>query len=245
MQEAADFSFGIKLGAAGGRLLAPRQTANLSLSLADFARGQHLCAFGLSEPTETLDLTQLSSHSQQTEIGIFAAEMQSIRDHQKAGFLGIHLEGSPVDFEDVADSVANDARLLIGASVVYAPDADTLSATRLAALNSGLETLRNQHWQDLLLPANAQDRARLANRVRALAGHLERIQTRMDTISEEIDALLVKSFGLTEAEPNVIVERCRESPLSHTVGRPRYLWSPERKVQERRIYEDGARYRSG
>jgi hypothetical protein len=65
----------------------------------------------------------------------------------------------------------------------------------------------------------------------------------MDEICREIDTIVAEGLGLTPEELSVVERRCREFPLSETVARPRYVWSADRKVQARRVYEKGERFR--
>ena len=65
----------------------------------------------------------------------------------------------------------------------------------------------------------------------------------MLAILEEIDEIVAEGLGLTAAEHETIRRRCREFPLSVTVERPRFAWSPDRKRPARRTYRPGERFR--
>jgi hypothetical protein len=54
---------------------------------------------------------------------------------------------------------------------------------------------------------------------------------------------VAEGLGLTASELSVIQKRCGEFPLSVTVGHPRYVWSADRKVQARRVYDKGERFK--
>lgn len=193
--------------------------------------------------TLAIEAAELSARAQDTETGIYLAAMQTITEREKAGFLGVYLQGVPIDAADLAAATPTGNTLAIEESVLHAPDADLLLLARLAALAAEPEEFDNQQWQDLVLPARPQERTVLAGRIRALSGQLAIQKARMEAIADEIDLLVAAGLRLTPAEHAVIVSRCQEFPLSVTVGRPRYVWNADRKVQARRIYESGARFR--
>lgn len=72
---------------------------------------------------------------------------------------------------------------------------------------------------------------------------MKHTQDRVLAILEEIDEIVAEGLGLTAAEHETIRRRCREFPLSVTVERPRFAWSPDRKRQARRTYRPGERFR--
>ncbi|MGH9803340.1 MAG: hypothetical protein ACRD82_23500, partial [Blastocatellia bacterium] len=69
------------------------------------------------------------------------------------------------------------------------------------------------------------------------------VKSRMEQICEAIDEIVAEGLGLTPHEHETIRQRCQQFPLSVTVERPRYVWSPDRKRQARRIYESGKRFK--
>jgi hypothetical protein len=58
-----------------------------------------------------------------------------------------------------------------------------------------------------------------------------------------MDDIVAEALGLTMKEHDLIRKRSKEFPLSVTVESPRYVWSPDRKRQARRIYEPGERFK--
>jgi hypothetical protein len=191
------------------------------------------------------EAAELSAGAQRTEAGIFLEAMKQISDKIAAGFLGVYMEGPQptLEADDLAAAQPADNSLTVGTNTLHAPDADTLLLARTAALASDREEFDNHTLQNLALPAQETDRRRLAAEIRALAGSLEAGKSRMDAIAEESDLLIAGALGLTSAEHTVIRERCLEFPLDVTVGRPRYVWNPDRKTQARRIYAAGQRFR--
>jgi hypothetical protein len=195
--------------------------------------------------TLAIEAAELSRHAQRTDIEVYLQALASVQDKTSAGFLGVYLQGEQrmIDVEDLAAASPAGSRLQVGTSALHAPDADILLLTCMAARASEETFFDNHAFQSLPLPAQAEERRRVAESVRAMAGHVEAAQARMNTITEEIDALVAAGLGLTGAEHDTIRHRCQEFPLNVTVGRPRYVWNPDRKAQARRIYEEGRRFR--
>ncbi len=191
------------------------------------------------------EAAELSAGTQRTEAGLFEAAMQATTDRVQAGYIGVYLEGDlSVDKDDLMVAKMEGVALLAGKASIHAPNEDTLILVRIAALTSESEIITNHEFQSLWLPADAEQRSRLATEVRALESELEGAKVRMELICEEIDELVAVGLGLSPAEHALIKQRCNEFPLNVTVGRPRYVWSPDRKTQARRVYEPGDRFRT-
>jgi hypothetical protein len=131
----------------------------------------------------------------------------------------------------------------VGHAAVHAADPDTLLLAKMAALAGEAETFDGQSLQNLAVPADPAVRARIAADVRNLGKSLDAAKARMEGITEEIDEIVAAGLGLTANDHNTIRQRCTEFPLNVTVGRPRYVWSPDRKRQARRVYTQGERFR--
>ncbi len=97
--------------------------------------------------------------------------------------------------------------------------------------------------QNILLPAERSDRARLAKKIEGLAAQLEQRKQQMNDLCEEMDEIVAEALDLTAKDHDLIKRRCQQFPLSVTVESPRYVWSPDRKRQARRIYEPGERFK--
>ncbi|MCI0616190.1 hypothetical protein L0244_24680, partial [bacterium] len=148
----------------------------------------------------------------------------------KAGFIGIKWSGeeSTIDRDDLAEGVINDNRLQIG-SVVISGEKAALHLLRLALLALDKEEISIETIQDVMLPSEVTERARITKEITGLAAKLEKKQERMNNIGEEIDEIVATGLGLTKREHDLIIKRCQQFPLSVTVERPRYIWSPDRK----------------
>ncbi len=191
------------------------------------------------------EASQISNFAQQTELDVYLQGVSEVNNRTSTGFLGIYLEGpqTTVDADDLSTATIQGNIMRVGASSIHAPDDDTIQLVRLAALASETLTFDNHGLQGLLLPSDPQVRRQVATHVRELADRLEVAKSRMDSIAEESDAIIASGLGLTKDEHEVIKGRCLEVPLSVTVNRPRYTWNPDRKIQARRMYEAGERFK--
>ena len=160
----------------------------------------------------------------------------------KAGFLNLRWIGEVIDRDDLLANHSNQEELQIG-SVTINGEAEALYLLRLALLALDKEEVPTADIQNILLPKDAADRAHIAAEINGLANNLHNIQQRVEAIGEEIDEIVASGLGLTSEEHNIIRQRCQQFPLSVTVERPRYVWSPDRKRQARRIYEPGERFK--
>ena len=208
----------------------PKVTADAALRLHNLAK----------------EAAEISERAELTEMDAYLAAMHRVTDRSTAGTLGVHLAdpGSIVQIDDLsAVTSPKENTLVLESGTIVAPDADTLAPARMAALAAETRTIDNHELQNLMLPSSRADRARVAEEVRGLVARLESSKSRMSEIAEEIDEIVAGGVGLTSKEHEVVKRRCSEFPLSVTVGRPRYVWSADRKRQARRIYEDGERFR--
>jgi hypothetical protein len=162
----------------------------------------------------------------------------------KAGFLGIKWSGeeNSIDRDDLVESKVEDKRLQIG-TVIITGEKAALQLLRLALLALNEYEMSIETIQDVLLPSETTERTRIAKETTGLVVKLEKKQQRMSDIGEEIDEIVAAGLGLTKREHDLIIKRCQQFPLSATVERPRYIWSPDRKHQARRVYELGERFK--
>ncbi len=114
---------------------------------------------------------------------------------------------------------------------------------RLALLAREEDEIDVSSVQNVLLPAEQSDRLRLSKEIEGLAARLAQHKQRMIELCEEMDDIVARALGLTAKEHDLIRKRCQQFPLSVTVESPRYVWSPDRKRQARRIYEPGERFK--
>lgn len=216
----------------------PRVIDNLPLPNLDTQTAKKLG--GLSR-----EATRLSEDVALSVAELFSREMARIADTIKAGFLGVKwsAEDLVLSREDFADAVARGKSLSVGTCRITAPDADLPHLVRAAVLAGEADEIAVSEVQNVLVPAHPEARSNLANEVKTFERDLESRKKRMDEICREIDTIVAEGLGLTPEELSVVERRCREFPLSETVARPRYVWSADRKVQARRVYEKGERFR--
>jgi len=191
------------------------------------------------------EASDLSEAAQVTELDAYREGIAGVTEWLSAGAVGVYLEGDEQQIEagDLAAVQITARGLAVRGSTLRAPDQDTLMMARMAALASTEEVFDQHALQGLQIPRSPADRAAIAARLREVAGQLRGIEARMAELSERIDEIVAACLGLSPAEHGVIRSRCTEFPLNVTVGQPRYVWSPDRKVQARRIYEEGGRFR--
>jgi hypothetical protein len=194
-----------------------------------------------------VEAAELSASVTLNELDLFAKEMAAVGEVTKAGFLGVASSPSHalMSADDVAGAVPAAGALRVGEVVLSAPADSLLRLVRLAMLATGREEFPAAEVEDLLLPSDPAVAARIANRVANVSAQLQSAQERMSALTEEIDEIVAKALGLTAREHETIRRRCQEFPLSVTVERPRYVWSADRKVQARRVYAQGERFRPG
>lgn len=185
----------------------------------------------------------LSQGVQLDELDAYQQLMAQCNATIKAGFLGLKWTGELIDRDDLLASRVTQETLQFG-TITITGERAALCLVRLALLALDKEEIAAAEIQNLLLPKEAAERARIADEINGLADKLRHIQQRMETIGEEIDEIVANGLGLTPAEHDIIRQRCQQFPLSVTVERPRYVWSPDRKRQARRIYQPGERFKS-
>jgi predicted RNA methylase len=215
----------------------PRTLKNLPLpTLNDnqAARLQHLA----------VEADMISKGTQLNEVEAFLDLMSDIRGVTKAGFLNLRWTGgnSLLDRDDVAESKVENGELRIGSAVLSGEDM-TLHLLRLALLGLDKEEIPVEEIQNMELPGDTTERARIAKETTGLSIKLEHTKERMKEINEEIDEIVAAGLGLSPGEHDVIRQRCQQFPLSVTVESPRYIWSPDRKRQARRFYQLGQRFK--
>ena len=191
------------------------------------------------------EASDLSEAAQVTELDAYREGIAGVTEWLSAGAAGVYLEGDEKQIEagDLAAAQITARGLVVRGSTLCGPDQDTLVVARMAALASTAEVFDQHALQGLLIPLAPADRAVIAARLREVEGQLNGIEARMAELSERIDEIVAACLGLSPAEHGVIISRCREFPLNVTVGQPRYVWSPDRKVQARRVYDEGRRFR--
>lgn len=215
----------------------PRTVENLPLpNLKDAqARQLHKLAKEASEISQGVHLNELDSY-----LDLMTQQHQLT----KAGFLGIQWSDNTatIDRDDLTASRVLGSILKVGALEITGEN-QALELLRLGLLATEKEEIEVETIQNILLPSESAERRRIAEQVTGVSANLERIKSRMEQICEAIDEIVAEGLGLTPNEHEIIRKRCQEFPLSVTVERPRYAWSPDRKRQARRIYEPGKRFK--
>lgn len=191
------------------------------------------------------EATRLSEDVSLSVAELFSRRIAPVHEMTKAGFLGVKwsAEDLALSREDFEDAAIRGTTLSVGICTITSPDADLLHLMRAAVLAGEADDIAVSEIQDVLLPADVNFRATLAGEIKSFEENLESRKKRMAEICQEVDAIVAEGLGLTPDEHAVIQGRCQEFPLSVTVGRPRYVWSADRKVQARRIYEEGERFK--
>ena len=191
------------------------------------------------------EATRLSEDVSLSVAELFSRRIAPVHEMTKAGFLGLKwsAEDLALSREDFEDAAIRGTTLSVGGCTITSPEADLLHLIRAAILAGDADDIVVSEIQDVLLPADVNFRATLAGEIRSFEENLESRKKRMAEICQEIDAVVAEGLGLTPDEHAVIQRRCQEFPLSVTVGRPRYVWSADRKVQARRVYEEGKRFK--
>jgi hypothetical protein len=190
------------------------------------------------------EAASLSEGVQLNELDAYLGLIADCQKMTKAGFLGLKWSGeeATIDRDDLTGSQVADGKLSVG-SVIVTGEIAALHLLRLALLALDKEEIPVEEIQNLLLPSEQQERSHIADEVTGLTAKLDQTKTRMDAICEEIDEIVAAGLGLTPREHEMIRKRCQQFPLSVTVERPRYVWSPDRKRQARRIYKPGERFK--
>jgi len=188
------------------------------------------------------DANKLSNDVQLDEIDAYLSLTSRDLSMTKAGFLGLNASGQTIDRNELADSKVIGGKLQVGETLITGEDA-ALQLLRLALLARDEDEIPRSAIQDVELPSEAADRARIAKEIGGLAAKLEQTKQRMSDLCEEMDEIVAEALGLTAKEHDLIRRRCKEFPLSVTVESPRYVWSPDRKRQARRVYEPGERFK--
>jgi hypothetical protein len=161
----------------------------------------------------------------------------------KAGFLGLHLaEGlEEIDRDDLASGEG--PPMPLGFKLLATDDPDLELLARVSLLATDADEFTAEDIENIPLPADATARKKVTEMIRNFSADLSKMQSRVLEIMEEIDEIVAAGLGLTPAEHDTIRKRCQEFPLSITVERPRFAWSPDRKRQARRTYRPGERFK--
>ena len=191
-----------------------------------------------------IEVSERSARAAMTVTDIYLESMEKVEKLTKAGFLGLCLaEGlEEIDREELIP--ANDPQIPLDFKLFVAEDPDLGLLARIALLATENDEFSAQDIENLLLPAEAPVRKQLAEGLRNYAADLQKTQHEVLAAMEEIDEIVAKGLSLSPAEHDTIRKRCHEFPLSITVERPRFAWNPERKVQARRTYRAGERFRA-
>jgi len=190
-----------------------------------------------------VEASELSERGAMTVTDVYLEALEKGPRLTKAGFLGLRLaEGlEGVGREDLVPT--EDAQLALEYKLFGTDDPELELLARVALLSSEEDEFSPASVENLPLPAELGVRRELAARIRDFATNLARTRDRVLAILEEIDEVVANGLRLTAHEHDLIRKRCEEFPLSITVGRPRFSWSPERKRQARRIYRPGERFK--
>lgn len=191
-----------------------------------------------------IEASELSARAAMAVTEIYLESMERVERLTKAGFLGLRLaEGlEEIDREELVP--ADDPQIRLDFRIFVAGDRDLELLARVALLATDNDEFTARDIENLALPAEAPARKQLAEKVRNYAADLKKTQDRVLAIMEEIDEIVAEGLSLSSAEHDTIRKRCHEFPLSITVERPRFAWNPERKVQARRTYRYGERFRA-
>lgn len=199
----------------------------------DQAERLHKLALEANAISEGVQLDEIDAYVSMTAAGVTLT---------KAGFLGLKAVGETIDRDELADTKVTGKEMRIGGAAITGEPA-ALALLRLALLARDEEEIDVAGVQNILLPSEKTDRTRLAKEIGGLAAQLEHSKHRMDALCEEMDEIVADALGLDAKEHDLIKNRCQQFPLSVTVESPRYVWSPDRKRQARRIYEPGERFK--
>lgn len=213
----------------------PRTIKNLPLPDLDDEQAKQLHSLAQ-------EAAALSQGVQLDELDAYQQLMAQCNATIKAGFLGLKWTGELIDRDDLLASHVQQDELQLGAVTINGEPA-ALCLVRLALLVLDKDEIPATDIQNILLPKEVAERRHIADEINGLADKLLQIQQRMQMIGEEIDEIVADGLGLTPAEHDIIRQRCQQFPLSVTVERPRYVWSPDRKRQARRIYQPGERFK--
>lgn len=216
----------------------PRVIDNLPLPKLDAQAAKKLS--GLSR-----EATRLSEDVALSVAEVFSRGMARTSDTIKAGFLDVKWSAEDLVLrrEDFADATVRGKSLSAGTCRITSPDSDLPHLLKAAFLAESANEIAVSEIQNIPLPADPEARARLAAEIRDFEKDLDSRKKRMEEICREIDVIVAEGLGLTANEQSVIEKRCQEFPLSETVACPRYVWSADRKVQARRVYEKGKRFK--
>lgn len=189
--------------------------------------------------------TEVSATLVRNEEEIYKAGISSITDLTKAAFLGLRTTNpsAKIDRDDLAGISISAGEFVFGHDSVAADSPEILALARAGLLASAKDEFTLRDLEDVLLPSNGEKRKELAEQIEHLALNARRVEQDVLKHLEEIDEIVAAGLGLTPAEHSTIVARCDEFPLSVTVARPRFAWSPDRKRQARRVYEQGERFK--
>ena len=189
------------------------------------------------------EAAMLSQGVQLNELAAYQELTAGCQSKTKAGFLNLKWSGgATIDHDDLVESKIAPDQLQTGL-VTITGETNALYLLRLALLALDKEEIPVGDIQNILLPTDASVRKQMADEINGLAEKLAQTKQRMTDLCEEIDEIVAAGLGLTPAEHETIRQRCQEFPLSDTVERPRYVWSPDRKRQARRIYQLGERFK--
>jgi hypothetical protein len=191
-----------------------------------------------------IEASELSARAAMTVTDIYLEFMETVERLTKAVFLGLRLaEGlEEIDREELVP--ADDPQIRLDFRIFVAGDPDLELLARVALLATDNDEFTARDIENLALPAEAPARKQLAEKVRNYAADLKKTQDRVLAVTEEIDEIVAEGLSLSSAEHDTIRKRCHQFPLSITVERPRFAWNPERKVQARRTYRPGERFRT-
>ncbi|HEX7723881.1 MAG TPA: N-6 DNA methylase [Pyrinomonadaceae bacterium] len=199
----------------------------------DQAKRLHALALQANEISDDVQLDEIDAYLSMTTSGVTMT---------KAGFLGRKAIGQMIDHRELSESKVAGKELHIGDAALIGESA-ALKLLRLALLARDEDEIEVANVQNILLPAEQSDRTRMSKEIEGLAAKLEQTKQRMANACEQMDDIVANALGLSVKEHELIKARCQQFPLSATVESPRYVWSPDRKHQARRLYVAGERFK--
>lgn len=215
----------------------PRALANLPMPNLDRRDAERLHAL-------SVEAAKLSATTHLNEVETFIDLMANCSDLTKAGMLRLDFPSGDgfLDKDDVVAGQVHGGKLRLGETEISGDEA-SLFLMRMALLALEKDEIRLSELQNVTLPRERSERQEMYQQISGLAHQLTQTATRVNAIGLEIDQIVAGGLGLPANGLEVISRRCEEFPLSATVNRPRYLWSPDRKRQLRRVYKAGQRFR--
>jgi hypothetical protein len=179
------------------------------------------------------EATVLSASVRKNVVEAYVEEASAVADLTKAGFLGVQAprDATTLFREDLSVAQVEGSTLKLPSFELSGSSVDVMTLLPVALLASEQDEFDHDAIENLPLPADAGVRARLAAMIREFESSLEKTQSRVLAIMEEIDQIVAEGLGLTPPSTKSFAGAARSSLFPSLSNAPASRGAPTASVR--------------